>query len=307
MPSPPTLADFGHGSMKIDGRPATGGRPLLVVLVDYSENPSINDRHTNQYYERLAFGNPTPPFSTNGPVNPASLREYFRENSYGRFWFDSVGLIGPLSMGALGADPGPTARCTAVIEKLVDISPGTFLVTDADTNQIVARNELSIVLVENFPDAFPDISGHTPVTADLQVGPVTVSVTVNVILAGVGPRTPFYQIAHELSHASLGTRDMYNSGEGNDGMTLMGAYSFVSDDQYTVHLDMWHKLALGWAEPRRFRLSSAGSADIWEASDGAVLLWDDTRGATEYFLVERRRPNAPGQRFDSDLDRKSVV
>ncbi|CCF16486.1 hypothetical protein BLGI_4455 [Brevibacillus laterosporus GI-9] len=29
------------------------------------------------YYELLGFGNPTPPFSTANPVNPASLQEYF--------------------------------------------------------------------------------------------------------------------------------------------------------------------------------------------------------------------------------------
>ncbi|CCF16487.1 hypothetical protein BLGI_4456 [Brevibacillus laterosporus GI-9] len=73
-------------------------------------------------------------------------------------------------------------------------------------------------------------------------------------MAGAGPVTPFYQIAHELSH-SLGTVDMYNIGMGN---TLR--YSFDSNDQGTVHLDIWHKLVLGWVEPRRFELMSNGFA-----------------------------------------------
>jgi M6 family metalloprotease-like protein len=299
MPFPPTLADFGHASLTIGGRLAAGGRRLLVVLVDYSENPPISVAHANQYYELLAFGDPAPPFSTDSPVNPASLREYFRENSYGRFWFDSVGLVGPLNMGALGPDPGPVARCTAIMQSVALTSPESFFASDTDADHVVAQNEMSVVLVENFPGAQPDISGHNPVQATIQVGPITVALTVNVILAGVGPYTPFCQIAHELSHATVGTVDMYNSGKGNYGMTLMSGYSFTSNDQYSVHLDMWHKFALGWAEPRRFRLSEAGSAEIWEGPDGAILLWDDARGATEYFLVERRRPDAPGQRFDS--------
>ena len=75
-------------------------------------------------------------------------------------------------------------------------------------------------------------------------------------VAGAGPfGTPlFYQIAHELSH-SLGTVDMYNTGLGNQLLTLMSRYSFWSNDQGAVHLDIWHKLALGWAEPRRFTLA----------------------------------------------------
>ncbi len=307
MHSPPTLTDFGHGALTVGGTPATGGRRLLVVLVDYTEHPPISAAHTNAYYEELAFGDPTPPFSTNNPVNPASLREYFRENSYGRFWFDSVGVVGPLEMGALGADPGPFARCTAIMQKVAEVSPASFFGIDEDADHVVAQNEMSVLLVESFPEAWPGNSSHSPVQVSVNVGSVTVSMTVSTRLAGGGPFTPFYQLAHELSHISLGTLDMYNTALGNYGMTLMSGYSFTSNDQYTVHLDMWHKFALGWAEPRMFRLADQGSAEIWEGADGALLLWDDTRAADEYFLVERRRPNAPGQRFDSGFSGDGAV
>lgn len=298
MTSPPTIADFGYKSKTINGVPAHGGRRLLVILVNYSEHPPISASHETRYYKQLAFGNPTPPFSTDNPVNPASLREYFRENSYGRFWFDPVEVIG-LDMGALGPDPGPEKRCTAIMQKVADKAPAAFLVMDSDSNRVVTRNELSVVLIESFPDAFPDISEHDEVQASVNTGSATVTVKVKTVLAGGGPLTPFYQIAHELSHAALGTDDMYNSGKGNIGMTLMSRYPFTANDQHTVHLDIWHKFALGWAEPRVHRLYYPGSAEIWEGSDGALLLWDETRGANEYFLVERRRPNASGQRYDS--------
>ncbi|MFB7662986.1 hypothetical protein ACFC1R_03440 [Kitasatospora sp. NPDC056138] len=52
-----------------------------------------------EYYDRLDFGNPAPPFATDSPVNPASLREYFRENSNGRFWFDRIAVAGPIQLG----------------------------------------------------------------------------------------------------------------------------------------------------------------------------------------------------------------
>lgn len=104
-----TLADFGHGTMTVGGRPATGGRPLLMVLVNWAGQPPISDVHGDQYYERLAFGNPTPPFSTMNPVNPASMREPCRENSYGRFWFDRVGVIHPSLGVPFMTDPGSRA------------------------------------------------------------------------------------------------------------------------------------------------------------------------------------------------------
>ena len=173
------------------------------------------------------------------------------------------------------------------------------MIADEDADRVVVRNEMSVLVVENFPAAMPDISDHAPVDVELTVGLLTVSLQVNLVLAGVGPFTPFYQIAHEVSHAAVGTVDLYNDGAGQVGMTLMSRYSFTSDDQYTVHLDIWHKLALGWAEPRRFDLSHPGSAEIWEGTDGAILLWDEAHGSNEFFLVERRRPDAPGLRYDS--------
>ena len=106
---------------------------------------------------------------------------------------------------------------------------------------------------------------------------------------------------------------MYNAPAGlgpnkvNTGMTLMGAYSFTANNQYTVHLDIWHKFALGWAEPRVFRLKEPQTQEVWEGADGSLLLWDDSRNANEYFLIERRRPNAPGEFYDSGFAGDGIV
>ena len=305
MTSPPSIADFGHKSIMVGGKQAYGGRKLLVVLVNYSGEPPISTAHSAEYYELLAFGNPTPPFSTDNPVNPGSLSEYFRENSHGRFWFDPVGVIGPLDMEL--TDPEQVPRCTAIMEKVAEVSPQSLVSSDADSSHFVGQNEMSVLLVENFFSAKPDTSGHNQVVANVGTGSTAVSVIVSTVIAGGGPLTPFYQFGHELSHAALETKDMYYNGKGNYGMTLMSGHPFTANDQYTVHLDIWHKFALGWAEPRVHRLYYPGSAEIWEGPDSALLLWDETRGANEYFLVERRRPNAPGQRYDSGFTGDGAV
>jgi hypothetical protein len=87
---------------------------------------------------------------------------------------------------------------------------------------------------------------------------------------------------------------MYNMGQepnkGNVLRTLMRSYSFTSDDQAVVHLDMWHKMQLGWANHAGSRSRANGSEDVRDdTADGAFILWDEVRRDSEYFLVERRR------------------
>jgi M6 family metalloprotease-like protein len=303
---PPTLADLGHGSMTQLGFAATGGRPLLIILGEYSNFEAFSKYHPLSYYQALGFGNPTPPFETRDPVNPGSLTEYFREVSSGRFWFNQVGLYGPVALGQYDAhtDPGPQSRGATIISKVADAAPQLFTPQDVNGDRTVNYNELCVVIAENIPDSEPANTNNNPVTYKVQLpGPLPVSFneTIQVHVAGVGPQTPFYQVAHELSH-SLGTIDMYYAPNNyNTQLTLMGAYSFLADDQVPVHLDMWHKMQLGWAEPRIFRMSDTGSATVVEGAAGAVVLYDDAHGANEYFIIERRRHNTPGLNYDSGV------
>lgn len=289
--------------MTQQGRAASGHRPLIVVLGEYSNFPSFASLHTADYYERLAFGQPTPPFTTSGPVNPASLSEYFREVSLGRFTFKRLGVVGPIALGVYANDPGPEARMAGILDRVATQSPQVFEGLDTDGDRHVGPAELCVVMVENVTGLQPANRDNNPVTLTLSIGGTK---TIRVHVAGVGALTPFYQIAHELSH-SLGTVDMYNTGRGNGMLTLMSAYSFFANDQVPVHLDIWHKLSLGWAEPRRFALSPGGSAAVHDGAEGAVILWDSAHGADEYFVVERRRPNAPGQRYDSGVAGDGVL
>ena len=240
-----------------DGTKALGTRPLMALLVDSDSNPSpIASFHGLDYYERLAFGDPAPPFSTDRPVNPASLSAHFRENSLGRFGYTRVGLF-EVTMGSTVPDGVPSKRCRQV---LGTFPPNMLAQHNIDVDTVLEESELSIVMVENFVGALPGnafiegftLSGHSvPFLPD--------DIQVRVRLGGGGPRTPFFQLAHELSHL-LRTIDMYNMGQqpnnGNLMMRLMSSYSFTSDDQGIVHLDLWHKMQLGWAEPRRFALKS---------------------------------------------------
>jgi Tachylectin len=294
----PSLTEFGHLSMLQQGKPAFGPRRLLIVLVEYDNDaqdnfPPFSGMHPNDYYEKLGFGLPIPPFSTSGPVNPASLTEYFRECSLGRFLLSRAGVVGPLSMGPL-IDPGPEARSQRILARVAALDPRMFFDADEDGNAVITPSEFLVVVVENVRGLQPANRDNLPVDVRIDLGIAHVTKTVRLHVAFAGPLTPFYQIAHETSH-SIGTIDMYNSGAGNSLLTLMGGYSFFTNDQGTVHLDAWHKLALGWCEPRRRRLTRAGDEQLPEISpqepNGAIILWHPDRGVGEYFVVERRTPN----------------
>jgi M6 family metalloprotease-like protein len=312
----PTLRDFGHGGMTIDGRPALGPRPLVVLLAEYTDNaagdfPAFSSVHASDYYQKIAFGTPAPPFSTNAPVNPASLGAYFRECSQARFWLAPGAVIGPLAMGALTSDPGPEVRAQRIIQAAAQLDPGRFFSADADGNSFVTASEMVVLIVENVRGLQPANRVNSPVTFKMQLAPfLSIEKQVQVRVAFAGPFTPFYQIAHEVSHC-LGTEDMYNAGLGNTLITLMGGYSFTSNDQVIVHLDAWHKLKLGWCEPRRRRVTRSGNEALPPAAAGnpsaPLILWHPQRGASEFFMLEWRAPLAFGVNYESGIPGDGVL
>lgn len=310
--APPPTA-LGHGSYTVNGRPALGSRRLLVVLAEYTNTPQ-NDfppfpsmagaAHSPSFYDQIGFGTPTPPFSTNNPVNPASLLGYFLENSGGRFrWVRAgQGLVGPVSMGAFSDGGSPERRAANILTRVSQSNLVRLTDHDVNNDGTVAFDELCVLIVENFDGSSPLQPANRP-NNPIQVSEFslggTVSKTVAVQVAFAGPRTPFYQIAHEVAHSvGLGaTSDLRGYGEQNNMLTLMSGYSFDSDDQRSVHLDGFHKHVLGWTDARVFSLAAPQevAVPVTHAArpDAPVLLWDPARGTGNYFLLEFRTPNSP--------------
>lgn len=148
---------------------------------------------------------------------------------------DDPRVIGPLGMGPMLKPGDPEGRGHDVLRSAAAVAPDIFRAADVDHNEVVAKDEMLVLVIENVPAEQPANRDNVPVT--FKWGPFGIShETIAVHIAFDGPVTPFYQIAHELSH-SLGTLDLYNSGQGNLLLTLMGRYSFTADDQVPVHLD----------------------------------------------------------------------
>ena len=250
------------------------------------------------------FGTPVPPFSTSNPVNPASLTGYHLENSGGRFsWVRAgQGVVGPVSMGsfpvALGSNP--QQRAANVLTLISQSNLIQLTSQDLNNDGTVAFDELCVLIVENWDVANAPLQPANRPNNPIQVsefgGTVTKTIAVNV--AFVGPRTPFYQIAHECSH-SLGlgaTSDLRGYGDSKqpERHSVMSGYSFDSERTNAPFTFDGFQARLGWTDARIYSLTTPQEVDIPVSHsarpDAPVLLWDSQRGSTNYFLLEY--PNA---------------
>src|SRR5207245_1643687 len=66
------LSSFGYGRMTMNGAPALGGRPLVVMLSQYEGFPALT--HDAAYFDQLVFN-----------YSRKSANGFFLENSHGRF------------------------------------------------------------------------------------------------------------------------------------------------------------------------------------------------------------------------------
>ncbi len=286
------LRDFGHEKMK-----PPSSIPLLVVTAQYAGKPTL--AHPNAFYDELVFNQ----------LRPPSVNGYFMENSRGRFFWSRAGqgTIGPFQLpAAVGQETNDKKRPARVIEAVM-ASGFNFAQFDVNQDGKVTGNELAVLIIESYP------SGARRATdpACIKTGGSSVDVCVTVLL--VGDRPSLFLLAHELSHF-LRTIDLYGRWDTDDnlnaGCTLMGPMIDGADGRGAVHLDPWHKLQLGWAEPRIRALSSSGGETLQAANlapDAAVILYDPARGPGEFFIVEYRSPRQQGFNYDGSVCGEGVA
>jgi M6 family metalloprotease-like protein len=305
-----SLTDFGYRRMTVGGTPASGGRPLVVVLQDFAGRTALN--HPASYYDHLIFG------TGSNPGN-YSVNEFYRENSHGRFFWTraGAGTYGPFNYAASQYDTETASKKTLkrLWLALQSLAGEGFDFTQYDANQDgkVTRNELSVLVVDN---GTTTSAGNRPPDPGCYKYTNSSGKSVDVCLdaiANVGHRGSFTSFAHELSH-QLGTIEMYGtSGNENASYTLMGATIFPGlDDMRTFHLDPWHKMMLGWIEPKIRSLDSDGGATLQAAqlanADSALILYSPAKGTKEFYLLEfRTTARAGGARYDANLNGAGIV
>lgn len=278
-----TLVDFGYGSMRMEGQLPSGSRPLLVIIANYQGTPALAPYDWGD----LVFGS-----------IGQTLVNYYREVSNNRFTWSNAGI--------LWADFSPAERMTLnrheqIVQSALAQNAGyNVLNFDANGDGTVTGSELSILIIQNLTDS----GGQT---LSVRLGSLSVQVSI------VAHRESLMTFCHEICH-TLDGLDLYgNRANLNTGVTLMGATIASDSNRNAFHLDPWHKLALGWSEPRIVPLRGDGSAVIPAAQlkrpDAPVLLFDPLRGSQEYYLLEYRTRQSPsaGSGFDGSVASEGLL
>lgn len=294
-----SLADFGYRRMTVNGKPAIGGHPLAVVVMEFAGSPPL--AHAASYYDQLIFD--TNQFSVNG---------YYQVNSHGRFFWKraGAGTYGPFSYPADQYDIETSSKKTlkrlALAVRALAEHGFDFTLYDTNSDGKVTRDELSLLVVDNGYNTSAGNRAPDPDCYAYRNGSRTVDVCLDKI-ANVSHQQSFMTFAHELSH-QLGTIEMYGTTAGENAYyTLMGRTMFARlDDMQTFHLDPWHKMMLGWIEPKIQSLDRDGQATLGAAQlaspDSSLILYSPVHGPLEFYLLEFRTNIRPaGAAYDDNV------
>ncbi|CAM2065856.1 M6 family metalloprotease domain-containing protein [Sulfidibacter corallicola] len=134
---------------------------------------------------------------------------------------------------------------------------------------------------------------------DVMVGNVAVNKwALNGELVNGDRRHPMGVIAHELGHLMCSLPDLYDIADVNQGMgiySLMAAGSWGADwgeagGTTPTNMDAWCRHIMEWSQARDGRNAGQLNFDGALAHRQTPVLFQDSRGNDEYFLVENRVP-----------------
>jgi M6 family metalloprotease-like protein len=247
-----------------------------------------------------------------GPTN--SVRDYFLENSGGKFTIERAGLFGwfpaskpweyywgPYDSADVDGDGWVEPHHSKYAEAIRLADP-QFNYSVFDKNPFdgeLRPDELAVLIVvpQNQVAGFnrPAVSRQYPNLQPLVVDGVRFGLvaeayirTLNIDNLGV--------VAHELTHLLLGHGDMYFEGITNP--YAAGYYSIMDGHRKGTHIDPFAKLKLGWLRPQLIVRSGHYSLPSIETNRFVWILMDPTHSIDEYFIVENRWR---GTSYDKEL------
>ena len=290
------LAPFGYDRLN---PPAS--RPTLLILANFTNRVFTFAGQTCLGTNNAAAVTTAADAWMFDDAAPEGIQGYMSEMSYGRFAFDRAGAVMvflPASQSltnyqAINGDLGDWLwRSNIVRAGLMQWGSSNLMRYDANGDGVVHDYELELSLVAN-----NEFGGGTRGQGTNRPAGWPVAWAGSLIIqdtwAGLGT------MGHELLHLMNAT-DLYGLWGGwwvqpgkpnvwisqerlNEGLSIMsGAYS---------GLDAWHKVQFGWAEPAIVFMRTGGLFTLRGATLGptnALLLYDPSRGAKEFFLLEYR-------------------
>jgi M6 family metalloprotease-like protein len=234
-----------------------------------------------------------------GPAN--SVRDYFLENSGGRFTIERAGVLGWFSASrpwdywwgpADTSDADGDGWVSPHVQKwaeAVRLADPQFNYNVYDTNPFdgnLRPEELGVLIVIPQNSPFGTNRGAVgreyPNPQPLVVDGVTIG-TIAEVYIGNPPNLGV--VAHELAHLLLHHGDMYFT---FFNPYAAGYYSLMDGTYKTTHIDPFAKLKFGWLRPYLIVRSGHYTLPSIEAERFVWILMDPSRGPDEYFIVENR-------------------
>ncbi|MFH0766055.1 MAG: M6 family metalloprotease domain-containing protein [Calditrichota bacterium] len=267
---------------------------IPIILVDFRDNAANQNQHPRDYYTQLLF--------SLDAFEPGSLREYYRENSYGEVDIQGevVGWVRSAQnysyyvnrMNGLGNYPmnsqGLTREAALLANNGLDFSQ-----FDNDDDGVVD----ALVIIHAGPGAemhngnIDMIWSHAWGLNENWVRLDGVFINQFVVLPEDGSVGIF---SHELGHALFGLPDLYDRNYESTGIGIWSVMSFGcwngrSGDS-PAHFDAWCKQSMGFASPENLEHNRF----VWEIppveSESAIYrLWTEGEAGAEYYLIENRQ------------------
>jgi M6 family metalloprotease-like protein len=297
----PTLTDFGYKQLSVNNhrQAPLGTRYCLIVLIDDATNGVFA---TDTFFYQTSVFNAAPSNNVNG---------YLLENSCGRFQLipaaigGGTGVMGPFTLTAaelnqLATSPGtPTDGSVALSAAVRNGFP--LASYDFDNNGNVSVDELMLLVVANKTSRLPGQTSTFTVDLAGKSCQMRVCSVPEYTVTGA-----FSTVVHELVHNFANMYDLYYFTTYQNQPYTLNCQRTLASDCGWVHLDPWHKMTFGWNEPRIVSMSQGGRFYIPAVQNAdptaPLLLYDPSRGTSEYFLLEYRTVNrAAGLGFDYQL------
>lgn len=306
-----TLANFGYTNDVVNGKPALGTRPLLAIFVNFEGQPPLLQSFS--FYSNLVFN----------PSQTPSMAGYYSACSDGAFTIVPGGAIQltlPASQNffVYSNQYPPFVRdgvyASNIIAQAMLSGKFNFASYDANHDGHITADELSIMIVVSDVGWPLGGSRSSPVVsipgANYDWGSQQNDNYANVAL--LSDQATFTVFCEETEE-TWGALDIYGPGGRCLSMTLSPQSCFYNTNLPSgsyYYLDPWNRMELGWCQPRIYSMTAGGVATISAAQAGdptaPILLYDPSRGPSEFFILEYRTSSnsiyGPGYDLDEGND-----
>jgi M6 family metalloprotease-like protein len=295
---------------------SVGTRPLLVIWIrEPDDTPTTELDRRKQHYEDLVFGRPGHAKSYPDLLRQLELSvvDYFRDASGGKFTWTRAGFLGPLSAAVKGKSDSDIARLA--LTAAASQGHVNFRKFDANRDGKITSNELTVLVISKNVGNAGGSANHFGGGGSFKIPGQDVTFAGGDAVAREGGA--FAGFNHELFH-TLGGIDLYGPWHGclsfNEGLSLMTSTNFGPDDERILELDAWHKMLVGWIEPRLVAIGRPGQAQLAAQHlplsaeperKRPLLVYDERKGKSEFFLLEYRTPFRLG--YDKNVVTSGLV